>query len=258
MRIQLRCAAAVVGLLVIAGGLAPAARALPPPEPVRGKATPEPTAPPTGIAVLPIGSPLLFVLDEGFSSNKSRKGDIVHMHLRDALIVNGVTLAPAGSPATLTIVNTHRAGSGDEDGSVAINIQPLALPGHGTLPVRAIHEYLTIEHTAGQLATRDATDQVTDIFIPYALIYNAFRKGHEYVLGPGTVLRALTNATVDASNPNAIAIVNPAPLVINEDAPHSDYTPAPFYTPAPIAPRRTPSPKPTNPPTPTPAPTGTT
>ena len=256
MKIDARGAIAALAFIALACGAMPA-RALPPPEAPRGKATPAPSAEPTGAGVLPIGSSLYFVLDDGFSSNRSHPGDVVRMHLRDPLVVNGVTLAPAGAPGTLTIVSTHHAGSGDEDGSVAINIQPLSLPGRGVLPIRALHEYLTIEHTAGQLATRDTTDTVTDIFIPGAMLFNALRKGHEYVLGPGAVLRALTAATVDATDPNDVAIVRPAPLMMIQDTPHSDYTPVPFYTPIPMAPKRKPSPKPTQSPTQPPAPTGT-
>ncbi|MBC5810562.1 MAG: hypothetical protein GIW95_06885 [Candidatus Eremiobacteraeota bacterium] len=234
------------------------ALAIPPPQPEAGKspaaveATTSSTAP-----TLPFGSPIFFVLDDSFGSNKSQTGQIVHMHLKDALIVNGVTLAAAGAPATLTVVNVHKAAAGNNDGSIQISINPLQLANAGTLPVRANHEFLTIERTSGQQSTRAATDTVTDVLVPGANLYNALRKGREYVLPPGAELRALTGATIDASNPNYVAILAPPPLVTNYDVPHTDYTATPVFTPLPPPPRRTPAPKPTPVPTVTPAPLGT-
>lgn len=189
------------------------------------------------------------------SSGKSQAGQVVHMHLQSALIVNNVTLAPEGTPATLTIISIHRAAASDNDGSVQIFIQPLSLPGVGMLPIRAHREYLTVEHTGGQLSTRDTTDTITDIFVPGAAFYNILRKGHEIVLPVGSVLRALTGATVDAGNPQAVAIIPPPPMVKNFDVPHSDLTAAPFYTPLPPPPKATPKPRPTKVPTPEPVPT---
>jgi hypothetical protein len=219
-----------------------------------------------------VGSPLYFVLDDGLSSARSRAGDVIHLHLRTDLIVNGTTVAPAGTPATMTVVRTHHAASGDNDGSVQISLQPLTLPKSGTLPLRAVNEYLTIDHTAGQLSTRDATDTVVDIFMPTYVLWQILRKGHEYVLQPGTVIRVLTAATIDARNPQAIAIVNPPPLLSGGDPPHASITESPFFTPAPLPPqqprkgRRGPPPSPSPSPSPSlvpsaspspaPAPTG--
>jgi hypothetical protein len=160
------------------------------------------------------------------------------MHLRDPLLLNGSILAPAGTLATLTIVRTHHAASGDNDGSVQISLAPLALPKYGALPVRAINEYLTIDHTAGQLSTRDATDTVVDIFVPTYILWQALRKGHEYVLQPGTVFRALTAAAIDARDPQAIAIVGPQPLFTGGEAPHAAITESPFFAAQKGTPRR--------------------
>jgi hypothetical protein len=250
-------AALAIGLTSLVLGLATSVHALPPPAEPLTKPTYTPSPAPANPAILPIGSPIDFVLDDSISSSKSKAGEIVHMHLGHTLVVNGVTLAAANTPATLTILNVHAAAASDNDGSVQISIQPLGLDGKRILPIRAIHEFLTIEHTGGQLSTRAATDTITDIFIPYGVFYTLFRKGHNFVLPPGAVLRAVTAATVDASDPSAIAIVPPKPIVITNDMPHADFTPAPFYTAVPPQPRRTRSPRPTTPPTqpPTPLPT---
>lgn len=155
------------------------------------------------------------------------------MHLKEPVVVNGVTVASIGAPASLVVVMTRRAQSGDVDGAVQIHLDPLVLPSGQKLPLRALHEYLTIELTAGQESTRAATDMLADIFIPGHAIYHAFRKGREMVLPAGSVLRAETNATIDARNPHAIVISTPPPFASEYDAPHSDLTPLPFYTPAP-------------------------
>jgi hypothetical protein len=220
--------------------------------------------PPPSTLILPLGSPIDFVLDEAMGSNKSKPGQTIHMHLRNALVLNGVTLAPADAPATLKVIGVHRAAAGDNDGSLQIVIQTLELPKFGDLPIHANHEYLTIEHTGGQLATRGATDTITDIFVPGAVLFNALRKGRDFVLPPGAILRAQTAATIDATDPKSIAIVVPHPTVLKHDSPHADFTPAPIYTPVPPPPKKPKAtPKPSPPPLPpteppaAPSPTGT-
>jgi len=264
--VHARARSALIALSFAASifGLAPPARALPPPAPPHGRPTIAPSAPPPSALILPLGSPIDFVLDEAMGSNKSKAGQTIRMHLRTPLVVNEITLAPADAPATLKVIGVHRAASGDNDGSLQIIIEPLALAKYGELPIRASHEYLTIEHTRGQLSTRGATDTVTDIFVPGAVLFNALRKGRDFVLPPGAILRAQTAATVDATDPKAISIVVPRPMLLNHDIPHADFTPSPIYTPVPPPPKRpksTPAPaRPTAPPTepaPTPNATGT-
>ncbi len=260
MHVRARHALIALGFAASICGLTPPARALPLPEPPRGKPTVAPTAAPANTLILPLGSPIDFVLDDEMGSNKSKAGQTIRIHLRNPLIVNGVTLAPAETPATLRILGVHRATAGDNDGSLQIAIQPLELPKYGALPIHANHEYLTIEHTRGQLATRGATDTITDIFLPGAVLYNALRKGRDFVLPSGAILRAQTAATIDATDPKSIAIVIPHPILLNHDAPHADFTPSPIYTPVPPPPKKpkaTPRPSPTRPPPPAPSPDAT-
>ncbi len=207
---------------------------------------------------LPFGSPIYFVLDDRVSSASTAGGSIIRMHLRSPLVVNGVTLAPAGAPDTLEVVSTRKPASGDVAGVVQIHINPLALPGRpAPLPIRAVHEYLTIEMTAGQESTRATADTIEDIFIPYHLLYHALRPGRQFVLPPGSILRAETAATIDARNRSNVVLATPQPFISTYDAPHSDITPAPFYTVPPTAhplPRGRPTLPPTPPPSPSPSP----
>lgn len=242
-----RAALVVVATAVLA--LAPTfARAIPPPAPPRAGPSAS-LAPEIPGATLPFGSTLLLVLDDKIDSGATKPGTIIHMHLRAPLVVNGAAIAPAGTPATLAIVTTRHAQSGDIDGAVQIHLDPIALPGRSeALPVRANHEYLTIELTAGQQATRGTTDTIADIFVPYHVLYHAFRRGRQLVLPVGSVLRAQTGATIDASDPKAIVVTTPPPFVSTYDAPHADLTPSPYYTPAPLPPRPLPKGKATLPP----------
>jgi hypothetical protein len=234
--------------------LTPAAQALPPPQAPIGGPAASPTPAPSG-ATLAYGSTLLFVLDDKIDSHATRPGTTIHLHLKDALVVNGVVLAAAGAPETLEIVNTHAAASGDNDGSVEIHLDPFVLPKTGlSVPIRAYHEYLTKERSAGNIATRDTTDTIGDIFIPYHVLYHVFRPGQQFVLQPGTLMKTEIAVTIDASNPKAVVLTTPPPFESTYDVPHSDLTPQPLYTPAPERPHPLPHGRPTLPPSPVPTP----
>jgi hypothetical protein len=236
-------------------GVTPAARALPPPAPPKGPpAATSPTPAPPG-TTLPYGSIIFFVLDDGVNSGTTEPGTTIHMHLKSPLVVNGVTVAPAGTPATFAVITTLKANTGDEDGAIEIHLDPLKLPGRDmVLPVRALHEYLTRELTAGQEATRSTTDTIGDILIPYHVLYHALRPGHQMVLPAGSILRAETAATIDVSDGHTIVLSTPPPFASTYDVPHADLTAPPFYTPAPLRPRPLPHGKPTLPPKPSPSP----
>jgi hypothetical protein len=243
-------ALAVAGVLVAVA--APAARALPPPDAPRIIKSAAPTAAPSG-ATLPFGSTLYFVLDDKVSSGTSKPGAVIRMHLKDALIVNGITLAPAGSAAELVVVMTQPSAVGNIDGAVQIHLDPFELPGRNLmLPIRAYHEYVTMERTAGQLSTRDATDTIGDILIPYHVLYHYLRPGQQLVLPPGSIVPARTAATIDAGNPRAIVLSTPPPFESTYDPPHADLTAPPLYTPGPMRPHPLAHGRPTLPPKPAP------
>ncbi|MBC5829382.1 MAG: hypothetical protein GIW98_04220 [Candidatus Eremiobacteraeota bacterium] len=202
-----------------------------------GTSSATPTPLPANAAVLPLDSSLLFVLDDRVNSRTSRSGDYIRMHLKDPLVLNGQTVAPAGTPARFRIVTATAAQSPDVDGSVDVFFDKIDLPQHGALPVRSARTHWTNEMTAGQASTAGVTDTIKDIFVPYHALYRAFRKGSELDLRSGTVVRVRTAATIDASKSGAVSIVTPPPFHLNVDAPHSDYTPLPLATVAPKAAR---------------------
>jgi len=256
LRYDARIIAGAIGLqTAFLLGVTPAARALPPPAPPKGPPSASPQTPAPPGTTLPYGSIIYFVLDDGVNSGTTEPGTTIHMHLKSPIVVNGVTVAPAGAPATFAVITTLKANTGDEDGAIEIHLDPLKLPGRDmVLPVRALHEYLTRELTAGQEATRSTTDTLGDIFIPYHVLYHALRPGHQMVLPVGSVLRAETAATIDASDPHAIVLATPPPFSSPYAGPHADLTAPPFYTPAPMRPHPLPRGKPTLPPKPAPTP----
>jgi hypothetical protein len=225
--------------------LAPA-KALPPPPGPKAAATASPTPAPSPGNYLPLGSPIEFVLDDMVDSKKTKAGTVVRLHLAQALVVGGTELAPAHAPAAMKVIGTQPALAPDIDGSVKILLDPLALGERGVLPVSAAHEYLTVELTAGQASTNALEDSAKDIFIPGHFIYRQFRKGHELTLPVGTILRARTAASVDASTPSKIVISTPPPFALSTDVPHTEFTPIPFYTVPTPRPKTTPSPAPTS------------
>jgi hypothetical protein len=194
---------------------------------------------------LAAGTILNVILDEEIDSRTASAGTLVKVHLEKPLQLGGVTLAPAGAPGTLKIVAARKAVAPDRDGSLEIYLEPLPLAGHGNLPLRAVREYLSIDVSAGQASTNEATDLAKDIAIPGHAIYRAVRKGRDISLPAGSIVAARTDAKIDATNPAAIAIVAPAPFVTNTDPIHSDFTPIPVFTFAPQLPKRPrPSPAP--------------
>ncbi|MBC5816604.1 MAG: hypothetical protein GIW97_08695 [Candidatus Eremiobacteraeota bacterium] len=192
--------------------------------------TPEPTRIPRGTLVLPLGSSLFFVLDDRLSSKVNRTGDTVRAHLKDALELNGTLIAPAGAPMLIKIADVHGAKSGDEDGTLDIYFQPLTLANGASLPLHTPTSHLSIHMSAGQASTAGITDTLKDIFIPYHYLYRAIRKGAELELGAGTLLRARTGATIDASRAGVVSIIAPPPVSTSIDTPHADYKPMPLAT----------------------------
>lgn len=194
------------------------------------KATPSPSAPAPG-NVLPLASTLLFVLDDPISSKASKPGQFVHAHLKTDLVIGGRTIATAGAPAQIRIVDVSPADIADVYGFVDIFFEPLTLSDGRTLPLRAPISRLTPAVSSGHQSTVGAEDTVGDIFVPYYPLYQILRKGKNFVLGPGSVIPADTEATLTAQPNGAIAIATPHPLTQGTEAPSSTFPTMPLATP---------------------------
>ena len=211
------------------------------------KPTPSPSAPPPG-NVLPFDSTLLFVLDDPISSKSSKGGQIVRAHLKNAIVVGGRSIAAAGTPAQIRIVDASPSDIADTYGFVDIFFEPLALSDGRILPLRTPVARLSPNVTAGHESTVSAEDTAGDIFVPYYPLWQIMRKGKNFVLGPGSVIPANTEATLTAQPNGAIAIVTPRPLQASTEPANATFPVMPLATPfgpgAGPQPRRTPRPTP--------------
>jgi hypothetical protein len=223
-----------------------------PPTPMP-KATTSPTAPPPG-NVLPFDSTLLFVLDDSISSKASKAGELVRAHLENAIVVGGRTVAAAGAPVQIRIVDVSPADIADTYGFVDIFFEPMMLADGRALPLRAPVARLAPNVSSGHESTVAAEDTAGDIFVPYYPLWQIMRKGKNFVLGPGSVIPAKTEATLTAQPNGTIAVVTPRPMAQSTEPANATFPVVPLATP--FGPGAvTPRPRGTPRPSPTPSPT---
>ncbi|MGC1381800.1 MAG: hypothetical protein WA814_12355 [Candidatus Baltobacteraceae bacterium] len=194
------------------------------------KATANPTPPPPA-NVLPFDSTLVFVLDDPISSKGAKSGDVVRVHLKEAIVVGGHVVAPAQSPGEIKIVDVSHSDIGDTYGFVDIYFEPLQLPDGRKLPLRAPSGRLAPNVSSGHESTVATEDTVGDIFVPYYSLYQIFRKGKNFVLGPGSEIPARTEATITTQTNGTIAIVTPRPLSPGSGPPNPIFPVEPMATP---------------------------
>jgi hypothetical protein len=199
-----------------------------PPTPLP-RPTPSPTAPPPN--VFPFDSALLLVLDDPISSKSSKAGEVVRAHLKNAIVVSGHVVAPAGTSAKIRIVDISPSDIMDVYGFVDIFLEPLQLPDGRVLPLRAPVARLAPGVSAGHESTVEAEDTVGDIFVPYYVLYQIFRKGKNFVLRPGSEIPARSEATITAQPNGTIAIATPRPLEPSLEVPNATFPVVPVATP---------------------------
>lgn len=249
---RLRAAVLALGAFAVAVTLAAGPGSALPVSHTGANPTGSPAPAPTRNALaptLPLGSSLFFVLDDTIDSHSAKVGSFVRAHLREPLVVGGFTLAPAGTPVRIEIVNDSPAQMANVDGSVQIHFEALALPGGTILPLHTPTAHIDPHMSAGQASTRGLTDTVADIFIPYHYLYHVLRKGQEVVLRPGTVIRARTAATLTTAKGGIVSIATPAPFSMSLDKPFAAFSPTPTAT---IPGFELPTPKPSPSPSPSP------
>lgn len=197
---------------------------------------------------------MIFVTDDPISSKSSHAGDLVKVHLKDALVVGGRTVAPAGTQGDVRIVAVSHADIGDVYGFVDIFFEPLRLPDGRALPLRAPIARLAPHDTAGHESTVALEDTVEDQVIPFHWLYHIFRKGKNFVLNAGAEIPARTEATLTALPNGTVAIETPLPPVTSLSVPNSSFPVEPVATPfGPAAGKRQSHPSPSPTPWPTPA-----
>jgi hypothetical protein len=220
--------------------------------PAPGKtSTPSPTPTPSGI--IPYGSMLAFTLDDPISSNGSHSGQMIRAHLKEALVLDGRSIAPEGTPVQIRIINAVAASNPDIYGYVDIYFEPLQLPNGQMVPLEPPTSHLTVNVSAGHESTVGVEDTIGDIFIPGHILYHVFRKGRNLVMQPGAEIHARTQATIALTRKGAVAVTTPAPVVVEDQSPVSTFRAVPFATPRPTD-EPLPHGRTTLPPKPTPSP----
>ncbi len=168
------------------------------------------------------------------------------------LRVGGVTLAPAGTPELIKVLNVRAAASGDVYGYVDIFFEPFKLADGSELPLVAPSSRLTVHTTIGHESTVGVEDTVANILFPPHVLYQVFRRGRNIELAKGTQVRARVGALVTVADGKAF-IATPPPLPVLSATPAAAFTPIPLMTPAhPHVQGARPAPRPTASPTPMP------
>lgn len=199
------------------------------------------TAPPDA-GVLPLNSRLTFILDGTISSATSHSDEMVNAHLKDSLTLKGRTVAPAGTPVQIRVLDAKPATNPDIYGFVDIYFEPLHLADGRTLALHAPISHLNVNSSAGHESTVGIENTVGDIFTP-TLLLHVLRKGRNFTLGPGAEIHALTEAALELLPNGTIAITTPAPIAVEEATPHSAFRSIPLATPNPsFHPELTPKP----------------
>jgi len=181
--------------------------------------------------LLPAGTVETIVLDQAIDSAQTEPGAIIRAHLRDAIVVRGKTLAPAGSPVQMIVSATRRAGNG-VSGEIMLRLESVHLVDDLNLPMRLLHPVLSPLLVAAN---------AEDIALPSKAAAETVKRGANLVLPHGTMMRAKTALTIDATDPHKDVLVPPPPYTISTEKPYSAFTPIPLVT---YSPRPTPPPRP--------------
>jgi len=117
--------------------------------------------------VLPAGTAVVFVTDASLDAGR-REGDVVSVHLRDALMLDGTVLAPAGTRADVLIGGTERP---DGKRTRAYSLGRFSINA-GLLPVKAVDPIVPplpagAEISATTLAAIDHLGERWSIRVPF-------------------------------------------------------------------------------------------
>jgi len=177
------------------------------------------TAAPTPQHVLPAGTAVVFVTDAPLDAGR-RDGDVVTVHLRDALVLDGTTLASAGTRAVLLVGRSLTTGGKRVE---AVSLERFSVSA-GLLPVRAVEPIVppvpagaVIE--ARTLAEVDHLGERYSIRIPFPFRLSGDEPASAYTptpartASPGAVMKPLPRPTATPSPtapPTAAATKIPA------------------------------------------------
>jgi hypothetical protein len=170
--------------------------------------------------VLPAGTAVVFVTDAPLDAGR-RDGDVVTVHLRDDITLDGVTLAPAGARAEL-LIGTFFAADGTRHHLVTLNRFSINA---GLMPVRPVTP-LTAPIPAGtriDAVTLADVDHIGDrwsIRIPFPFKLSGDQPASTYTPTPARTAPAKAQVKAER-RPTAAPTAAPSPDVEATKIPRS-------------------------------------
>ena len=172
-------------------------------------------APATANAFLRVGTEVPVRLSEALTTKgkKLRIGHRFHLQTSEAVMVNGVTVIPVGSPAVGEVTEVRNKGMWGKSGKLAARILYVTVNGRQVRLTGAFDD----KGVAGGVGAAAVSALV---FLPAGF----FMTGTSALVPAGTIIKAF----VDEDVPLAMAAAAPPPLVVGAPA-------APLQVPAPAA-----------------------
>jgi hypothetical protein len=162
--------------------------------------------------VLPAGTAVVFVTDGSLDAGR-REGDVVSVHLRDALMLDGTVLAPAGARAYVLIGGTDTP---DGKRTRAYSLDRFSINA-GLLPVKSVDPIVPplaggTEIRATTLAAVDHFGDRWSIRVPFPFQLTGDQPASMYTPTPARTASPRTQQRRDPSpTPAAQATGSPAP-----------------------------------------------
>ncbi|WP_070154354.1 hypothetical protein [Sphingobium phenoxybenzoativorans] len=148
---------------------------------------------------LPEGTPVHLQTRDDLSSKNARKGDKVEMTVAEPVIVNGVTVIPAGAPATGEISRARDNGLLGRSGKLEIEVTQVSADGR-IVPLRGQ------QNAKGKAGTIGAVGAGV-VFLPLAIVV----KGKEAKIPAGTKVDVYVDQPVQLTDTSLQSDLAPPP-----------------------------------------------
>lgn len=148
---------------------------------------------------LPEGTPVHLQTREDLSSKDARKGDKVEMAVAEPVVVNGVTVIPAGAPAVGEISRARDNGLLGRSGKLEIEVRQLSADGR-IVPLRGQ------QNAKGKAGTIGAVGAGV-VFLPLAIVV----KGKEAKIPAGTKVDVYVDQPVQLTDTSIQSDLAPPP-----------------------------------------------
>lgn len=183
-------------------------------------ASPEPinTTPDTGlvstpsVATIPLKTPVRFTLNTAISSKTALPGDQFQLKVSEDLVINGVVVIPAGTPATGEIIHAQKAGGFGKPGELLVAIRYVDLQGQ-QIKMRSFQPLQGKSHSNAAMATS---------FVPVVGLFAGFIQGGQIVMPENTLVQALVANETTINLQQSDNKVNTPPLQDSAPQPTGD------------------------------------